>query len=266
MNTDFFKPYAQRPIKILDIDARSPMFIPDLSLMGGLFVVDREWAQSQLPTKEYVPVQPMPGKALAAIHALSYNATDIGPYNEVSISVPCAYASGLTQRLPLVSQLKWSLSGFRRVFSGFVLDLPVTTAASVAGGVEWFNFPKYLADITFRETATHRICTVRDIDTKDLILEFEGRRIADNRLWGARIPEKLRSFDVMLLPRIKGASHKARMKIQMDRFAMSAGFGAKVRFGDSPRASNYSGAIKGPITHYIYAPKCRGILFEPEEI
>ena len=165
----------------------------------------------------------------------------------------------------MLPQFGWGLSGLRRIFSGYVIDLPVTTEIAVAGGVQWFNFPKYLADISFRETLSHRICTVRDAETKDMIVELEGRRIPDQRLWGSMLPETLRTFDVILMPHVNGSPRKARMRIQMEQFAMTAGFGASVRFGDSARAATYSEAVSGPVSHYLFAPKCRGILFEPEE-
>lgn len=57
------------------------------------------------------------------------------------------------------------------------MDLPVTTEIALQGGVEVYNYPKYLADISYRETKNYRICTVRDRESQDLIVEFDGRKL-----------------------------------------------------------------------------------------
>src|SRR5690606_29143851 len=118
--------------------------------------------------------------------------------------IPCRHSRG---GMPILHQLRYGLSALKQTFSGFVYDLPVSTPISVAGGVEWFNFPKYLADITFRETANHRICSVREFEGKDLVMEFQGQK--SRRLLGWGIPERLRTMDVELFPQIGGVPHRA---------------------------------------------------------
>lgn len=253
--TDFFRRYQQQDVSIRGVPGKAPMFFRELRMMGAIFAVPRPKALAALPGSAYKPLTLPSGLALAALHCMEYVDSDIGPYNEVSLAI--ALRRGW---LPVPSLLKAANALRSQVFHAYVASLPVTTEVALHGGIDFFNFPKFLADISFRETSSHRICTVRDPVTKDLILEFEGRRLAT---WSCA-PKDQNLLTLYTYPEIGGKTRRARLLIDQRERGSCLLRGASLRAGAHPRSAPFRALELGRPLHYVYAPRCRAVLFEPE--
>jgi hypothetical protein len=248
----FFEGYRQETVSIRGVPGKSPMFFRDFSMMGGVFAASFARARAALPARGYRPLEVAPGVALAAVHCMEYKDSDIGPYNEVSLSI--ALRRGW---LPFTSLFQTARAMATGTFHAYVHALPVTTETAVHGGLDFFNYPKYLADISFRETATHRVCTLRDKDSRDLILEFEGRKLATKKSEDDRLT-------LLTYPEIKGRPRRAKLLVNQLERGTSLLRGAALNLGSHARAGAFEGLGFGRLVEYLYAPKCQGVLFAPE--
>lgn len=253
----FFSGYRQEPVSIRGVPGKSPLFFRDFSLMGGVFLADLPKARAALPRGWYRALKMPLGRALVAVHCMEYKDSDIGPYNEVSLSV--ALRRGW---LPFLSLFQAARSLQSRTYHAYVKALPVTTETALHGGVDFFNYPKYLADITFRETAAHRVCTLRDKESGDVILEFEGRRLAT---W-TTAPADENRMTLFTYPEMAGRPMRAKLLVNRVESATTFLRGAGLRLGPHPRASEFSRLGLGPVVEYLYAPRCQGVLFGPEAL
>lgn len=248
----FFEGYRQRPVSVRGVPAKSPMFFRDFHLMGAVFLADLSKTRAALPKGWYRPLRLPPARALVAVHCMEYKDTDIGPYNEVSLSI--ALKGG---RLPLVSLVQAA----RSTYHAYIKALPVSTQTAVHGGVDFFNYPKYLADITFRETASHRVCTVRDPESKDVIVELEGRRLAT---W-ACAPSDEDRMTLYSYPEMGGKPRRAKMLVNKLESGTAWLRGASLRLGPHARAAAFAELGLGRLVEYLHAPRCQAVLSEPED-
>jgi hypothetical protein len=88
---------------------------------------------------------------VVTIAALEYRECDIGPYNEVVISIPVS----LDRPAPVFAGLLGSLPAES---DGYVVHLPVTTEIAMTLGIEFLALPQFLADIQFREEGNWVSC------------------------------------------------------------------------------------------------------------
>jgi hypothetical protein len=267
MNTEtksnLFKNISQTPIDIRGVGGRSPMFIRSGSMLGAMFLAPIKPLRAMLPNALFAPYEVFKGHGIIAIHCMEYKDTDIGPYNEVALAIATHYSS--PQKPGLIRAAAGSLF---RTWHAFIVDLPVSTQIAVHGGVDFFNYPKYLADITFRETARQRICTVRCPDTMDLIIEFEGRKIS-SPLSAVKnvLPNRITDMSFFTYPVIDGVVKRARTHIrplkECSTFLMPD---AAVHVGHSPRAAAYQKARPGKLLQYQYVPEFEAVLYAPEAL
>lgn len=252
----FFSPYPQKEISIRRYKGKSPLFYRDVHLMGAIFAAEIERIREALPDGQYHPLSILPGKGIVAVHCVEYKDCDIGPYNEVSLSIPVR-----DPRLTILpSPLAVLRSLLTRRYHAYVKELPVSTEAALYGGIDFFNYPKYLADVSFRETADHRVCTLRDKQSMDLILEFEGRKIKTKKS-----PKPLNVLSLSTYPRKENRTLHARMLLNRKEAAASHPIAdSLIRFGRHPRAEPFKKLGIGRPLQYDFAPKCEAILFMPE--
>jgi hypothetical protein len=263
--SSFFAGVARRPITVGGTPAFSPLFIESAALLGTLHTARTAAVVDLLPRGRYRPIEVLPGRAVVGIFAAEYRQTDIGPYNEVGLGllVSLGRPRGAARPGGMLSTLTQAL--VRRDVGVFVADLPVTTELARVGGVEWFNFPKYVADIAFRDTADHRIATVREGRSMDLVVELQGWRPRRSRLaqWAPRLlagPERLR---IQTLSEIGGRAFGARFELRLADASLGLGVGAALRLGPHPRAAAYRSLDLSRPLLTLFAPECEGILHEP---
>jgi hypothetical protein len=146
---------ASGPIKV-------PILYRDVSSMWVYFSAPFNKIQSILPSARLKPISLGNGKALYGFVCLEYPDSTIGSYNEIGIGVPCRLDPVIN--IPILPAL------FDRFFSvGFyVHHLPVTTQIAYDAGVDLWGLPKFIANIDFEDTDTHRRCVLQ-VDSKEIL-------------------------------------------------------------------------------------------------
>jgi hypothetical protein len=95
------------------------------------------------------------GKAVVVLYCIEYRNTDIGPYNELGLTV-VAQAPG--DPIP----------------ANYVVNLPVTTAVANRVGQELWGYNKFVAAIDIKSDRNEFSTTVRDTDSATIAV-LEGR-------------------------------------------------------------------------------------------
>lgn len=248
----FFEGIAQEPITFHGFSGKAPMFFRDVRMMGGVFTCDLAAARALMPTPLHHPLAILPGRGVAAIHCLEYADTDIGPYNEVSLSIAVAHGGR-----PWSSWARLLGAEMRGRYQAFVVDLPVTTEAAVHGGIDILGFPKWLARIDFAEEGERRICTVREGD--DVVLRIAGEK--------APTRDATKEISLESYPRKDGSTLHAKMRVRLGAWASSMlSRKMTVELGDGPRVAPYRSLGLGRQIGSLYAPRCEAILFRPEAV
>jgi len=165
--SSFFDSVGQLDVEFHGQPMKVPVFYYDGTATTAVFLARFAGLRRLLPDPRFVPARLAPGLGAITVSAFEYRDTDIGPYNELAISVPLC-APGESFNLPGRALLK---ALRRRQFHAWVQHLPVTTEIARLGGVEFFNYPKFLASIDFTELAGRRTCRLAEDGEHILTLE-----------------------------------------------------------------------------------------------
>jgi len=147
-----------------------PILYRDASSVTAIFPARAKVAQRMLPHRELRPTLLGPGVASVAVTFFEYRDTDIGPYNEMAVSIPCVYGQRPVPLWTVARQMR------RRTLSAYVLQLPVTTEIARVGGVELYGFPKIVAPVDYATEGRHF----------EGALHVDGRRVLG---LGGQLPE-----------------------------------------------------------------------------
>src|ERR1700730_3890923 len=139
------------PIRYFDVQCLVATFLTDLDRAAGLLKSTGLQAVSQED-----------GKAVVLLYCIEYRITDIGPYNEVGLTVLAA-APG--DPIP----------------ANYVVNLPVTTAVASRAGREIWGYNKFVAAIDVKSDGKNFSTILRDT-AAEMIGSLEGRR-------GASVPK-----------------------------------------------------------------------------
>jgi hypothetical protein len=126
-----------------------PALYQDVSVRQLLFWVDYAKALPKLEGTGLAPMELQKGKTVAMLIFYNYRrVVDVEPYEEIALAIP--------------AELKSDKKGARKMrtffgvplipsgISGYVLELPVTTAQARAGGRELWGYPKFLTRLPFK--------------------------------------------------------------------------------------------------------------------
>ena len=171
----FFEGIRQIELEIGGHPGKLPVFYYDGRCMTALFAARYGALRALLPGSRYVPARLAPGVGVVSITCLEYRDCDIGPYNELAVGV-------LLNERPYRENLPgWALIASRRDrrMHAFIRHLPVTTDVALRGGVDFYNFPKFIAAIDFQDSGGLWQCRLAEGD--EHILTLTGTRIATPR-------------------------------------------------------------------------------------
>ncbi len=155
---DIFKEVSGfKPVSLAGHDFKLPILYRRLDTFFAMFGADHRAAAALLPSPRMKPVKVWPGRAAVVLNAFNYLDTDIGPYGEFSVGVPC------TMR-----------HAGRRLWGVYVHRLPVTTEIAMVGGIEVWGYPKFLCDMKFENTAADHVALLT-LDGQ-LILELRVKK------------------------------------------------------------------------------------------
>jgi len=143
---DFFD-VKRSAAKTSEGDIELPMLFYDVGVRYLNFWVDFDKAASRLAGTGLLPCRFFNGKAIVSLVYFQYRSVDIGPYDEVTITIivqpeilkkPLFYISAFLTR-----------SGMKKNNIGaYVLEMPVTTPSARAAGREIWGYPKFVTKIS----------------------------------------------------------------------------------------------------------------------
>ena len=111
---------------------------------------------------------------MVIILAFEYIDTSIGPYNEIALSVPVKFPPKFVfPGLSAISMMR------KNCFSVYIHHLPVTTEIARKGGIHFYNYPKFLSEITFQDQDDKLEVTLRESD--ELIFKMNAEKLPLNR-------------------------------------------------------------------------------------
>lgn len=182
MRAGFVEEVAPNEVRIAD-DARGsvpahvalPIVYRDAEVLTAFFLVDARRAADVLPAGLH-PVRALPRRAVMVLAAFDYKDTSVGTYGEVCVGV-------LASRREMPVAL--GVLGEKRLddVAIFVQHLPVTTAIALAAGRALWGYPKFLADIRFRDDGAWRVCDLSEdgVPILSLSVRRDGARREETR-------------------------------------------------------------------------------------
>jgi hypothetical protein len=175
MRDDLF--FKDTPRKTLDMEGRPvefPILYYDLRCLIAIFTARTSALRKILPHQDFKPIEMLPGTGMVGITAFEYHDTSIGPYNEIAITVPIKFPSGFVfPGLTAISMIR------RNVFPVYIHHLPVTTELALKAGTYFWNYPKFLSEITFQDTGDRLDVTLRENGI--LILKMHASKLEAKR-------------------------------------------------------------------------------------
>jgi len=167
MSNEFFKGIKQWEINVQEMQFKMPIFYYDTTIITAIYTASTNKVKELLPLPQMNPIELSPGKCLVAFTAFEYRKTDIDPYNEFAI------AFLVTFNKPQIPFLTSALQMYRRRMTVYVWHLPVTTEIARVGGVDFYGYPKFIADIEFEKEEDQLTCHLSENGNK--ILSLSGK-------------------------------------------------------------------------------------------
>lgn len=162
----FFDGVAQAELRAAGHDVHLPIFYYDGRAVSAVFPARLGALRRMLPDRRFVPARLAPGVGLVGITCFQYVDTDIGPYNELAISIVLHDPP----HLPNLPGLGLARGLRHRSLHAWVHHLPVTTEIALASGREFWNYPKFVTDIAFTDGPGELVCVLGEPDAPILSL------------------------------------------------------------------------------------------------
>lgn len=253
MQDDFFRDIEQVELTLPSGKAKFPVFYYDAR--SFTLVLPANWLKlkSMLPDPRLQPVQIFPGVGAVALTAFEYYDTDIRPYNEFSMGI----LLNAPHHLP-VPGLNMLRQYFERFLNVYIYHLPVTTEIALRGGIDYYNYPKFIADIVFTDTDDRVTCDVLREDEQ--ILTISGEKISTRNVGEMKIMCNLYQYRQPQVAEFK-------LNVIEGAFAwlpsnVSWSFNRSDDIG-----SVWADLVVGSrAVMYIYMPKIQCILYGPDHI
>jgi hypothetical protein len=173
----FFK---DTPRKTMDMEGESfefPILYYDLRAITAIFTAKTNKLKDLLPHPNFKPIELWPGTGMVGIVAFEYHDTSIGPYNEIGIAIPVKFPPG-----PVIPFFSAFPMMFKYRYSVYIRHLPVTTDIAYKGGVYFYNYPKFISEITFQDQNEELEVILKE--KGELILKLRGKKLKLNKSAG----------------------------------------------------------------------------------
>jgi hypothetical protein len=161
-SSDFYDlPLRRQKLELEGRPFWAPVWCHDNQGFSAVFTASSEAVAAELPSEVIQPLRWTGDRTLVHVFAFRYPAvTWAGPDGSSGSMLPYAEA-GVA---PLVTEgpAPRVLPMLRGRVGEFPLQLGETTHESVAGGRDFFGFPKFLADMDFTETGTSRSVVISE--------------------------------------------------------------------------------------------------------
>lgn len=250
----YFEGIQQTPIDVDGMEFKVPLFYYDGEQMTGIFPAKLSKLKKMVPDPRFSPARLAPGVGAITITCFEYRDTDIGPYNELAIGISLnePFFRPNLPGLALLDAVR------RNQYDAWVHHLPVTTEIARDGGVEFYNYPKFIASIDFEQDDQRRTC--RLAEGAEHILTMGTPRLRGGRT------EEVQIFSHLYQNREPQSSE---FKILAHDLGRTAKFGsAALELGDRhPIALELKDAlITTKSIAAAYSPRIEGILYGPHHL
>jgi Acetoacetate decarboxylase (ADC) len=166
----FFKGAPRKTFDMAGEPVEFPILYYDLRMIHVVFNVKNDALKKLLPHSNYKPIEIWPGTGMLGITAFEYLDTSIGPYNEIAIGIPIKFPPSFAfPGLSAISMLQ------KKLFSVYIHHLPVTTEIALKGGIYFYNFPKFLSEISFKDEGQNLEVTLKE--KGEMILKLKSRKL-----------------------------------------------------------------------------------------
>lgn len=189
----FFEGVGQVDATLIGEPAKVPVFYYDGTAQTAVFPAKLAELRRWLPDPRFVPARLAPGLGAVGVSCFEYRDTDIGSYNELAISV-------ILNNPPFAANLpgRALLGGLRsKQLHAWVHHLPVTTEIARVGGVDLYNYPKFIAAIDFEQGAGRRSCRLAEgvehiltLDAPLIATPDSGQVQLFSHIWMDRQPQE----------------------------------------------------------------------------
>lgn len=220
-----------------------PVFYYDVTAVMAGFLTPVDRVRALLPSLRMKPLRATPWHAVTIISCFEYRDSDAGPYNEVAIAFPFT----MDKSAPVLTGL---LGEIERGPLAYVYKLPVTTEIAYQFGVDFYNYPKFMADIDFTREDGWIRCRLAEGGRKILTLSarqlpvkpaprwrFHGITTRDNRILRSEVIVNVRNQAISRNP-----GH------------------IKLEIGDHELGKELRQLNLGRMVHFQYLPECQTIL------
>jgi hypothetical protein len=243
LDPGFFEEIEQTEVPFGERSIRVPVFYYDTMRLDALFLASRERLEALMPSPRMHPLRVTPWQGIVAISAMEFRDSDIGPYNEVSISVPFT----MDDPSPLFTGI---LRKGAKEPNLYIHQLPVTTEIARAAGVDFAGYPKFIGKIGFEKQGEWVSCHLSE-DTQP-ILAFAGRRLETQKAPRSRVNLfTVRNGRILRSIKVTSERLHARSKDRSN---------VKLELGDHPIAEELRGLGMGRLMVYQYTPQSQTIL------
>jgi len=182
----------------------------DVQCLVATFLTDLDRAAELLKGTGLLAVSQEAGKAVVVLYCIEYRITDIGPYNEVGLTVLAEAPGDPTP-------------------ANYVVNLPVTTAVANRAGREIWGYNKFVAAIDVNGDGKKFSTLLRDTEN-EMIGALEGRR-------GVSVP--VPPADILTFSLLKGRVIKTLIRVLTPSCASGGdSFVFKVGTSNHPMTNN----------------------------
>ncbi|MQA76305.1 MAG: hypothetical protein GEU88_18585 [Solirubrobacterales bacterium] len=251
----FFEGVRQVELTYAGESTSMPIFYYEGSAITALFAARLGALRRLLPDPGFVPARLAPGLGVVGVSAFEYRDTDIGPYNELAVSVILNHPPHLANApgRALARALR------RRQIHAYVHHLPVTTEVARVGGIDFYAYPKFIAAIDFSEEDDGVACRLAEGAAH--ILTLRGRRTTAAR------SREMQVFSHLWMDR---QPQSAELKLNALELGMTSRPGSaelELGSGEHPISHELARLLVGRRAfHYQRMPSFEAILYGPEHL
>lgn len=245
---EFFRGVPQVEIQHKGYTVRVPTFYYDATHFYVAMLAPLNRLAELLPSPGLQPMRASPRHGLLHLGVFEYRDSDVGPYNEVSITVAATPEISVPMGIGLLRSMKDGPTGY-------IWQLPVTTDIACVLGVELFGFPKFLGEIDIGVEGDWGHCRLSE--NGELIFDLTVK---------LPTPRPDDRYHYHTLSQQHGRIVRADVNVNLrERGVARLRTSARLIFGDHPLGRILDNLGIGRVLEVGYMPAMQSILTAPTE-
>lgn len=242
IDVDYFRSLRKERLKA-DVESYNPNFYYHNAMISLTFTADLAALRELLPLAEVEPLATPDGQGVVQVNAYTYKVCDNDAYNEIAL--------GFATTRPALAG-----DGPENEHWGHVLKLPVDTELARIRGVQLYNLPKWIAEISYDETPEGVRVVLSNAATGAPELTITGRNLSANAAPGGLAVGNL------INPGRNGGAVHSRTRINLQKTAASSDAdAATVVAGEGVTADLLRRMKLGRLIRYQHTPEMQLALY-----